>query len=294
MVLVEKNAFAVAIKERLAKTDQLPAMPEMAHELLLLRNKPNADVSELVSIISRDPSLSAQIMRYAHSAYFGFGKRITSLQQAITVVMGFDTALHMTLGFAAGKFLKTPVEGPIGRRILWQHSLSTATLAQALAACLPADQRPARGLIYLAGLLHDFGLLLFGHWYPNQFTQLSKLIEANPDVHIREMELYAFGISHDTIGRELMKVWGLPEEIITTAGEHHFPDYDGKHAIYVKLVALANRLLEIPGMQDSGSPMDTATLLETLNISEEKAQEALAKVRENDQEFQEIAAQIAG
>ena len=292
MAHVEVNAFATAIKERLKKTNELPAMPELAHELLQLRNNTHANVDDLVALVSRDPGLAAQIMRYAHSAMFGLGRKITSLQQAITVVMGFDTALHLTLGFAAGKFLQTPAEGPLGRCKVWQHSLGTAALAQELAARMPNDIRPEKGLCYLAGLLHDFGLLLFGHWYPKQYNQLNRLVENNPGINVREMELIAFGISHDAVGREMMKAWNLPEEIVISAGEHHFPDYDGKCAVYVKLIALANHLIERPGLSDTISGQDNAALLEYLHLTEQQTKDALAKVKENQAEFQEIAKQL--
>ena len=39
----------------------------------------------------------------------------------------------------------------------------------------------------------------------------------------------------------------MPEEIIVAVREHNFSDYDGKHAIYAKLVNLANQLLQLQG-----------------------------------------------
>jgi HD-like signal output (HDOD) protein len=289
----EKTEFASSVKKRIKQTKDLPPLPEVAHELLRLRNNPNASVNDLVKVVSKDPSLSVKVVRYAQAALFGFGDRITSINQAITVVMGYDTALHMTLGIATGSFLRTPVNGPVGRRAVWQYSLQTAALAQELATHLPSDLRPSPGLCYLSGLLHDFGLLIFGHWYPQQYAKLNNLIEASPDGDIRDLELFAFGISHDTIGSHLLRTWDMPEEVSIAAGEHHFPDYDGKHANIVKLVALANRLINNTGMKDNAAHLQTASLMDALNISENHAISALTKISGHEKELIEMADQLS-
>ena len=150
-----------------------------------------------------------------------------------------------------------------------------------------------RGLCYLAGLMQNFGLLLFGHWYPQHYATLSSLVYAVPGTDIRELEFITFDISHDTLGMELMRAWNMPEEIIVSIGEHKFPDYDGKHSSFVKLVALANRLLAHPVLENKTSNMITPVLLEKLQLSEEQAINALEKVQESMDEFSGLAKQLA-
>ena len=290
---IDKTEFASAVRKRIKQTNELLPLPEVAHDLLRLRNNPNASVNDLVKVVSKDPGLSIKIRSYARAALFGFGERITSIHQAITIVMGYDTALHLTLGVAAGSFLKTPADGPIGRKAAWQHGLHTAALTQELAILLPGDLRPTPGLCHLSGLLHDFGLLLFGHWYPAQFTKLNNLLEVSSNVDIRDLELFLFGISHDTIGSNLMRSWNMPEEVSTVAGEHHFPEYDGKHALIVKLVALANRLLNNAVIKNNTTRQPTGFLVDSLNISENQAVSALAKILEHEDEFVEMAEQLS-
>ncbi len=62
----DKSEFSTAVRARLKNTRELPPMPEVAHDLLRLRNKPNADVLDLVNIVERDPSLASQVMRVAY------------------------------------------------------------------------------------------------------------------------------------------------------------------------------------------------------------------------------------
>ena len=268
-------------------------MPEVAHDLLRLRNKTDADILDLVNIVEQDPALAMQVMRYAQLSIFGFGSRITSIQQAITITLGFDSALYLMLGIAAGKHLKTPNHGSLGRVVVWEHSLAAAALAQELAEKMPREVQPPSGLCYLAGLMHDFGLLLLGHWYPRHYAMLSSLLTEAPETDVRSAELYAFGISHDTLGKHLMRAWNMPEEIIISCGEHHFPGYDGDCASFVKLLALANHLLGHRFLNHSTAALDVSTLLEDLQLTEMQAENAREKVCECMGEISDLAQQIA-
>ena len=289
----DKSEFSATISARVSNTQQLPALPEAAQALLRLRNDPNADILDLVNIVARDPSLASQVVRYAQLSIFGFGDRITSIQQAIALTLGFESALHLTLGIAAGKSLETPNDGPLARNIVWAHSLSAAALTQALAAKMPREIQPPRGLCYLAGLMHDFGLLLFGHWYPQHYAELSSRVNRGSETDLRETELCTFGISHDILVKQLMRAWNMPDEIVISCGEHHFSEYDGSHAPLVKLVALTNQLLDHPILNHSSTTLDTSILLKNLQLTEEQANNSLEKVKESMGEFSNLAKQIA-
>ena len=290
---INKDNFSTAVRARLNDVRELPPMPEVAHDLLRLRNRPDADILDLVKIVERDPALAMQVMRYAQLSIFGFGNRITSIQQAITITLGFDAALYLMLGIAAGQYLKTPNHGPLGRVVVWEHSLAVAALSQELAAKMPQEIQPPSGLCYLAGLMHDFGLLLLGHWYPQHYAMLNSLLIEAPATDVRGAELYAFGISHDTLGKHLMRAWNMPEEITVSCGEHHFPGYDGECAIFVKLISLTHQLLEHPYLNHSSFTTDCSTLLESLQLSETQAISALDKVTEGMGELSDLAQQIA-
>ncbi|MEW5755091.1 MAG: HDOD domain-containing protein [Pseudomonadota bacterium] len=292
MEIVGKREFATQVRARLQNTTALPPLPELAHDLLRLRNNPHADIDDLASIIKRDPSLAAQVMRQAKMGIYGYGDRLTSIEQAISLVMGFENALFMTLGIASGKFLNTPNTGPLARQSIWQQALATAALAQQLSTLVDKKIRPSSGLCYLSGLLHNFGYFLFGHWYPEHYNYLNKLIEAHPEDDIRDLELHAFGITHDMVGTWLLRAWNMPPEVITAVSEHHFPDFGGENAIYPKLVAIANRMLGNPGMKDSCAYLDTDALLESIGIDHIKAEDALEKVKKCLPQFREVAGQM--
>ncbi len=286
----KKEEFSRTFREQLQQVDQIPPLPESARQLLRLRNQNNVNLDELTDVIEKDPSLSMQVLRYGRQAIYGYGERIESVRQAVSLVMGFDVALHFCLGIASGKALQCQNTGPLSRANIWQQALECATLCQLLAAQCKIADKPNKGLSYLSGLFHNFGYLLFGHMHPEEFAYLNKLITRHPTTDTRALELHSFGISHDMIGMELMQSWGMPEELIHATAEHHFPDYDGKHANYSKLVALSNRLLEYPSMIDNNNNiLATEQLMEQLGIKENKAYDALTRTKEQQSEFIEMA-----
>jgi HD-like signal output (HDOD) protein len=288
-----KQAFSKNLYQTLQQTKVLPPLPETAHELLKLRNNPDASLSQLTRLIEKDPSLAAFIMKYARMPIYGYGDRVTSVHSAITLVLGFSTALNITIGIASAGFLKAPNQGPLGRIYIWNQALECAALCHELANTITKKQLIDSGLAYLSGLFHNFGYLLLAHLHPIQFNYLNDLVSRHQEEDVRALEMHAIGITHDTIGMYLIKAWDLPEEIAVAVGEHHFPDYSGKHAPYVQLIATANRLLNNKGMTDACHDLETPSLLKGLGISETDAEKALKKIQGCESEFNKLAQELA-
>ena len=258
------------LKERIAKLQRLPAMPEMPSRILAIRNNPNSTVDQLVELVEQDLALSAQILRYANSSIFATREQIVSLKDAIFRVLGYETVLHLSLGYALGRVFKLPEKGPLGQVHFWQHATYTAALMQHLANAMPKQRRPKPGIAYLAGLLHDIGFLALNLFFKNEHAWLNKMIDANPDQSVLDMEKRLLGVSHNELGAWLMQAWCMPEELIVTVDQHHNLDYHGPHAVYARLLNLSERLLKMHNMSDADSDEIPPELLEHLGLEEEQ------------------------
>ena len=190
---------ASAVAKRVERVYQLPPMPELGRRILELQSDPAADVRRLSKVVELDPSLAAQVIRYASSSYFGYTGRIANIQEAIARVLGFDTVMNLALALAAGRSLQVPDEGPLGLSRFWEHAVCSALLTQKLGAALPDGMKPPGGLCYLGGLLHDFGILLLGHLFPPEFQLLNKLARAHPGRSVADLEqcLLGMGVSSE-------------------------------------------------------------------------------------------------
>jgi HD-like signal output (HDOD) protein len=240
----------------------------MTQKITELRMNPNANAQMLAKIVELDPSLAAQVLRYARSPFFSYQGKIDSLDTAISRVLGFEMVMNLALGIATAQPFKIPAIGPLGLNAFWRHATYSAALVQALSRELPQAMRPPAGLSYLAGLLHNFGYLLVGHLFKREFCILNNLISDNDDIPVSEHERAVLGIGHGELGAWLLEKWGLPEEIIVAVREHHHEEYDGPHAVYPRLVMLADHMLKDLDMGDAPSNELPPRLLDTLGITE--------------------------
>ena len=265
---------------------RLPPMPALALRVVRLTANEDASARDLAELIEFDPSMAAQIMRYARSALFNYRGKIHSVQEAVTRVLGFDRVAHMALGIASVRAFEVPRTGPLGMDNFWRHSLYCAFLSQSLAGACDQDLE----LAYLCGLLHNFGLLLVGHLFPEEFSELAQLRDIEPQASMQTLEQEVFGygrhqdilaVGHGAVGGILHRLWQLPGPVIKAAGMHQHPGYRGEHERYVWLVQLANGLLKEQGIGDEFNPDDIDSLAEALGLSAgtlDRAREDMARV----------------
>ena len=263
-----KTSMGGDIKERVERMGVLPPLPEMARKIIQLSINPKAGANELARLVELDPSLAAQVMRYASSPFFGYAGNVDSVGIAISQVLGYDVVMNLALGVATAKPFKIPQHGPLGLAAFWRHAAYSAALMQALGRAMPESIRPRAGLSFLAGLLHNFGHLMQGHLFKQEFLQINAAVEKNPERPVISIEQEILGADHCQVGSWLMKAWRLPEEVVVTAFEHHNESYSGPHAVYVHLALVTDRMLKIHGIGDSESHDVPPAILDALKINE--------------------------
>ncbi|MGO1500518.1 MAG: HDOD domain-containing protein [Marinobacter sp.] len=293
-----RDALTLAeVASKLKKLYRLPPMPALALRILRLTSNTEATARELGELIEFDPSLTAQVMRYARSALFNYPGQINSVQEAVTRVLGFDRVAHIALGIASVRAFDVPRAGILGMDNFWRHSLYCAFLCQRLAARCGAD----KGLAYLCGLLHNFGLLLVGHLFPTEFKELNRLRETNPETSMQSLEQQVFGhsdeqdilaVGHGAIGGILHRLWELPGPVIKAAGVHQQPGYQGEYENYVMMVQLANALLKERGIGDEFNSDDIPALLHGLELKPAILDELISEIDQVAPELDALASSL--
>lgn len=267
-----------SVRDRIESVYELPLMPDHTRAILALRNRPDADAEDLAQLVEQDPSLAAQVMRYARSPFFGYRGRVDTLQEAVSRVLGYDLVLNLALGLAALKPFRIPPDGPLGLNAFWQHAALSAALAQRLVRLLPAADRPNPATAYLCGLLHNFGYLVLGQLFQAEFYLLNRMVAANPTVPVTELEKRlvcrghareALCAGHAEVGAWLLESWGMPPPVVLAARVHHDPHHDGEHAVCAHLVLLADRLLKCHGVGDGDDTDLPAPLLARYRLNPE-------------------------
>jgi HD-like signal output (HDOD) protein/prolyl-tRNA editing enzyme YbaK/EbsC (Cys-tRNA(Pro) deacylase) len=280
------------IKQRIDETFDLPAMPEIAQDIMKLRVDPSADAVKLAQIVCRDPSLATQVISWASSPYYGYQGKIDSVETAIARVLGFELVMNLALGISIGKSLKAPMEGPLGVREFWKQAIYSANLAEKICRAMPIKQRPERGLIYLSGLLHNFGHLLLGHLFLPQFKLINAAVSANPYTAVEDIECYILGVNHQEIGAWLMKNWHMPDELIVAVHRHHQEEFWSKHSVYSNIVLISNRLLKRLDIGDAINTEIPQTTLELLSLEEGLLEGALKDIQAESETLDIMAKQL--
>ena len=289
----DKPFLLANLRQTIESTTELPAMPEIAQALLRLNSDPNGNINTLIEIIETDPSIAAQVMRYARSAFFGFRGEITSLHQAVTAVLGYGLTIDITLGISLGKAFSIPQMGPMGLHPFWKHSVYSAALVERIIQVMPRQHRPSPGLGFLCGLLHNFGVLLIAHLFKKEAAMLQKIIAANKDKSTIEIERHILGTDHMEIGAWLMRSWNLQAEIQVAVAEHHDENYKGIHASYARLSLLSDRLLKRHDIGDAETTEIPESILSSLGISLEQAEEQLENIISSAKDLDQLSQQFA-
>ena len=288
-----KNSAHIEFKRRLESLNELPSMPETAHRLLELRMKDHANVNDLARIIELDPSLSAQLIRYARSSLYAYRGDVKCVHDAISRVLGYNISMSIAIGVSTGKSLNTPTHGVLGLKNLWRHGVYCATLCQQLSKLIQTDRQGEQGCAYLSGLLHNFGYVLLGHLFQPEFNRLSKAISSEPETPIYVLDKRLLGIGHGELGAWLMRAWHMPEEVIVTQLEHHNINYEGPHAVYAKLVLLANQMLKEYGIGDASTTRMPYSILDELGLDEKQITAITLQVMKTSPELDTLAQLMA-
>lgn len=167
---------------------------------------------ELGTMISQDPILAARVLHLANSPFYGLPRQVGSLDEAV-LILGVS---HLR-----GMVLTTGLIGLFADHQAIAHSLGTAAAAAALAKFLKQDP----GTALTAGLLHNLGGLLLGHFATDAWQSLAvQPVEAADHRLHRERKL--FGFDHCELGSDIASDWHFPERICAAIRLHVRPPDD--------------------------------------------------------------------
>jgi putative nucleotidyltransferase with HDIG domain len=216
----------------LQQLDSLPTLPVIALRLLSLTGDAEANMHDVVGLVSADQSLTGKILSLASSAATGgkAGGGVTNLHQAI-VMLGFETLRNLVLSIKVFEVFQDPAEDegaastkgaprPFNRSEFWKHSLAVATLAELLAPRCKPRLNPQDA--FVCGLLHDIGKVAFDTAMPKSFA---RVVEAATMARgdLADVERRVIGLDHALAGKRIAEAWNLPQLLTETIWLHGAP-----------------------------------------------------------------------
>ena len=216
-----KKECGYSIAQSIVKEMQvISTLPEITTKIIAIVDDPNSGVRDLHSVISSDPALSSRVLKVVNSAFYGLPRQIASMNRAVSL-LGRKAIKNIAISGSVAQLFRGESYGKHFKpNLLWEESLATANAARAIAdVCRPGISDEA----FLAGLIHDIGVLVEYQYDPARFSKaFDRSIESQCDLRICEREV--FKADHEDFGKALCESWKFPASLVWVANHHHEPE----------------------------------------------------------------------
>lgn len=246
------------------------------HSSLAALDEHNSSMKQLGDLVTRDPLLSARVLKTINSPFFRTATDVKSIHTAVNILGLTNLKNLIAFGVMPYALYKNPEHQRMFKSI-WQHMNSTAITASFMAR---ARQDMDSGTLYTAGLMHDIGKLMLillikdpgeGELYPQTLTREYERLTAT---HLQSAQIMA-------------KTGGIPDQLRTLVLDHHLPallpatqlECDFMHAKSLTVLFLANQVAKL--ISSHGTLLDDVRRLDQLDpsyreiISKQEARETL-------------------
>lgn len=227
----------------------IATLPQIAIKVIEVAKDPESGAADLKAVVEGDPALSARVLRMMNSASCGIRTTATNLHQAISY-LGFAQIRNLALTASISEMFRTDEGiGRYRRCELWRHMVSVGICARMIAArCRIPNYDDA----FLAGLLHDIGIILEDQQAHDSFRGLIEGLTEGRTLTAQEQEW--LGFDHCALGALVAEAWKFPAGVQAAIRFHHASQrYCGVDAEIVCCVELANVICTIKGISSVGT-----------------------------------------
>jgi putative nucleotidyltransferase with HDIG domain len=270
--------------EVVAQIKDLPSLPAIVMELLNSIDQENVDISVLAKKVSQDQALTAKTLRFANSSFYGTPSKVTTMQQAITLLGVANVRDLITAAAMSGIFPENQCPG-FNFHAFWKHSIATAICAKLLARHVHVNPDYA----FTAGLLHDIGRLVLVTRFPEKYAAVLAYRKAR-DCYMLEAERAVLGIDHMVAGHALAVHWHFSDVMLHAIVGHHEPENSAPNAL-VALVHVANSIvhaLDLSGLDDDLVPPLSLVAWNNLGVDEEIYQQVFSATTQQVEKLNQV------
>ena len=233
-VRVHASADADALKAIIGKLGTLPARPGLYTQLLDLVER-GAAAAEIGRLIETDVAVTAQLLRTANSALYN--PRVPAVSAGDVVArLGVDTVSAIVL--QADGIRSLGIETGAVLEQMNEHSLRLARVVRQLVG--------VNEYLLLAAMLHDIGRMVLLARFPEEAARFDAEF-GDDELDRVTAERETIGADHCAIGGYLLRLWGIPEQVVRIVEYHHEPwrldpSADGDVRALAGLIAAAHHV----------------------------------------------------
>ncbi len=232
-----------AVNSAIREISHIATLPEITLKIIQLVESPSSTAQDLHAVISKDPALCTRILKVVNSAFYGLPGQIGSINRAI-VLLGLNAVKNIAIAASLAKLFKGGALTPtFSARELWTHSVAVGAASRMIA------QQMKLSLVdeaFLAGLLHDVGVMVEMQYDRNKIVEVIERCEAAPanaPLDMLKVEDEVFGANHQDFGAGLCEKWKFPRTFVGVTGYHHRPlELPAENRLLACIVAVADKI----------------------------------------------------
>lgn len=226
------NDVLASLEDASSEPRFMPRRPLLMPELMRTVSDPEASRRQISSLVARDPSLAADVLRMANSALYRAGPHaVESIDRAVAV-LGTDGMRQVIAAALLQPVFRTPA-GAFARfpALIWDHAFVSGVAAESCAALLENEDPFAAQLL---ALLTGLGQIVVFRAASERYAAEPSLVP-NPLAIARLLDMQGAAVA-----RRIAASWEVSDRM---------------------LMALADQLAATRGSVDQLSPLGRAVLL---------------------------------
>ncbi|HEX3820644.1 MAG TPA: HDOD domain-containing protein [Candidatus Sulfotelmatobacter sp.] len=204
------------IRPKIKSLDAIPAVPAIVHPLISMLQLPpdKVEIEKIVELVSCDAGIAAQCLRMSNSPLFS--RRNTESVRSAIMALGLKRVQAILLGCCLNKIVP-PGKWALDATTFWRHALGCALVSRKLATLIGY---PDPEKAYLAGLLHDLGVLVNNIACTEQYRECLRVAHET-HAALDQVEAELLGFTHCQSGKILAQQWRFSADVVEVVEFHH-------------------------------------------------------------------------
>lgn len=206
------------IINKIEELNELPGVPVVLTEILSLFDKDDVKSKDLVALIDKDQSLTFKVLRVANSPFYGFSRKISTIELAIALI-GLKTIKEIVVSLVVKEIFIDKNIKDFDIKNYWHYTLFSAVSTKYFAKKLGYK---LLGEAFVTGLMHDIGIIIIAYYFNDYLKEIFNLLKTNKNLSFIDAEKLVYDVNHAEIGYLVSNKWNLPSKISKSIKNHHY------------------------------------------------------------------------
>lgn len=281
------------IKQRIENVinnlEQLPSIPEVASKIINMIGNPDVSFKLMAEEISKDQSMTTNILKLCNSAYFSKGKEITSIDRAI-VTLGLKEVKDIIMVVATKPVLNKLVIGyDLAKGDLWKQGLVVGTLSKKIALLI--KRKDIADVVFTGGIIHNVGKIVLALFVQSTFKDILEAVKTG-NISFNKAERNIMGYDHQEVGERILTKWKFPPVLKSIVRFYLEPeDAPDEYKLEVAIVHLSNSFSLMAGIGIGSDGMYhelNKKAIEKVGLSENQIEEIYSRIPETIKQINEL------